>query len=162
MVPKLSPNPVIWRNPTTNDALTPSCHSLPLSLSSCPSVFSGGWITVRQKLTVCSRVIAGESGRESESAKFCRLQFRLWLQSKRSTPTYSIRGVDSDSVAPHRGAAAFLTPRWAPGNGNGDMTQIRATWHQPCRSMSHQKSGRGAEQEFFCWKLQHGLLQPEH
>ena len=37
-----------------------------------------------------------------------------------------------------RNAAAFLTPRWAPGvrTDKAIRNQIRATWHGPCRSMT--------------------------
>ena len=40
-----------------------------------------------------------DSGPESESVKFYRLQLQLRLWPKRSTPTYSNSGLDSDSAA---------------------------------------------------------------
>ena len=48
---------------------------------------------------VYGRVFACDSGPESESAKFYRLQLRLGLKPKRSTLTDSSSGLDSDSVA---------------------------------------------------------------
>ena len=52
------------------------------------------------KIIVCCRMLACDSGPESESAKFYRLQLRIRLQSKRSTPTASNCGLDSDSASP--------------------------------------------------------------
>ena len=49
------------------------------------------------KIIVCCRVLACDSGRESESAKFYRFQLRL--KPERSTPTDSNSGLDSDSAA---------------------------------------------------------------
>ena len=51
------------------------------------------------KIIVYCRVLTCDSGTESESAKFYRLQLRLRLQPKRSTPTDSNSGLDSDSAA---------------------------------------------------------------
>ena len=51
------------------------------------------------KIIACSRVASCDSGPESESAKFYRLQFRLRLRPKRSTPIDSNSGLDSDSAA---------------------------------------------------------------
>ena len=51
------------------------------------------------KIIVCCRVLTCDSGPELESAYFCRLQLRLPLQTKRSTPTYSKFGLDSNSAA---------------------------------------------------------------
>ena len=51
------------------------------------------------KIVVCWKVAACDSGPESESAKFYRLQLWLQLWSKRSTPTNSNSGLDSDPAA---------------------------------------------------------------
>ena len=51
------------------------------------------------KIIFCCRVLAFDSGPGSESAKFYRLQFRLRLHLKRSTPTDSNSGLNSDSEA---------------------------------------------------------------
>ena len=51
------------------------------------------------KIIFCRRVLVCDSGPESESVKFYRLQLQLRLQPKRSTPTDSNSGLDSDSAA---------------------------------------------------------------
>ena len=70
---------------------------LPIASSCCISIFSGRCITVRTK--PCWRLVSYDTG--PDSAKFCRLQFRLRLQPKRSTPTDFNSGLDSDSAALH-------------------------------------------------------------
>ena len=51
------------------------------------------------KIIVCCRLLTCDSGPESESAKFYRLQLWLWLRPKQSTPTDSNCGLDSNSAA---------------------------------------------------------------
>ena len=51
------------------------------------------------KIIVFCRLVSYESGPESESAKFYRLTSQLRFQAKRSTPTDSNFGPDSDSAA---------------------------------------------------------------
>ena len=64
-----------------------------------------GWMNNRSaKIIVCWRLVVCDSRSESESANFYRLQLRLRLWPKRSTPTDSNSGLDSDS------AALVLTP----------------------------------------------------
>ena len=58
---------------------------------------SGTMHNLSAKIIVCSRVVFCDSGPELESAKCLRLQLRP--QAKRSTPTDSSSGLESDSAA---------------------------------------------------------------
>ena len=57
------------------------------------------WKVKISKCETQSKWVYCDSGPESESAKFYRLQPRLRLQTKRSTPTDPNSGFDSDSAA---------------------------------------------------------------
>ena len=63
-----------------------------------------------------------------------------------------------------RGAAAFLTPRWEPdmGTDKAARSQIRATWHQPCRSMSHGKHGQFPAGAQRCGRIPHASVRARH
>ena len=51
------------------------------------------------KIIVCWRMLYCDSGPESESVKWYRLQLRLRLRPKWLTPTESNSGLDSDPAA---------------------------------------------------------------
>ena len=59
------------------------------------------------KIITCCRMVACVSGPGSESAKFYRLQLRLRLHLKQSTPTDSNSGLDSDFTASSCGFPLF-------------------------------------------------------
>ena len=79
----------------TNDALSPHCH-----LPFCPVLQCFRAKHTRlAKIIVCKLLVPCDSEPESETVKCYRLQFRLRLQVKRSTPTDFNTGIDSVSAA---------------------------------------------------------------
>ena len=82
-------------SPNDASTLSPHCHS-PFFLSF--NVF-GTTCNRSAEIIACWRLVSHDYGPESESAKFYRLHLRLRLQAKRSTPTDSNSGFNSDSAA---------------------------------------------------------------
>ena len=97
------PIPLIRRHTITNDASTTVTLLHFLSFNVLGRVHNH-----LSKIIVCCRVLTFDSGPESESAKFYRLQLRLRIWPKPSTPTDPNSGLDSDSAALHTRPMFFI------------------------------------------------------
>ena len=105
MAIKLSPMLFSDRILSLNDAqtLSPHCHSLLfLVFNVIENTHNHSAKLLVCWRVVCWRVVSCNSGPESESTKFYRLQFRLRIRTKQSTWTDSNSGLDSDSAALHK------------------------------------------------------------
>ena len=111
MTIKLSPiSFIVWNSPKTvsdtvyrmkfyHKKMTLKMHLHTISLLFFPYFNVFGRVHNRSsEIIVCCRVLTCDSGSESESARSYRLQLRLRLQPKLSTPTDSRSGLDSDSA----------------------------------------------------------------
>ena len=86
MTLKFYPIPSIRRNSITKLRFN-FIYTLPISFSFNISIFFGRVHDRPSKIVFCRRVLVRDSGPESESANFFRLQLQLRLQPKRSTLT---------------------------------------------------------------------------
>ena len=92
------------------------------------------------KIIFCRRVSVCDSGPESGQAKFYRLQLRLQLQPKQSTPTDPNSGLDSNSAA--------LVMSWFESILGNTLACRSYHWSNPQKKVTHPKKGHTKARHF--------------